>query len=243
MQNRYKKPARPPNPAFLEGYLRDAQPTLSERAAEPDATEARRVDAMRALLALARRALVSADDWCNMTDGGWQPEPMSRFGAIPRPLRQFLTIAGLRILTADDPVVALRHVLGQKDRPRGAPVQDLDYRNRTIAADVAELHANGMTLDAAYRKVSKRPGTPGPRGIERVYLRLRDDLAVRADLELRRASAGNPAPEIEGIEIKEITPEQWKEYSELVAAHCPQGMTVEDNLELWGFVRRACLPR
>jgi hypothetical protein len=230
MHNRYQKPAElPPSFRFLQADLRNAQPTRGERLAEPEATEARRVEAVARLLALARAALLEGGnpDW---------------LGAIPLQLRQFLTIAGLRILTADDPAAALRRFLGQKRPRRGRPAEDLAYRDFMIAADVAELHASGLTLNAAYEEVSKRPGTPGVREIERIYLR-RDDLKIRAELELRRwpeENANDPPSEIESL--KTITREQWEEYSALVVAECPNGMTVEDNLELWSFVRRASLP-
>jgi len=51
--------------------------------------------------------------------------------------------------------------------------------------------------------------------------------------------ADQPSVEPPTIEGQEISPEQFKEYSALAAAECPDGMTVQDNLELWGFVRRA----
>jgi hypothetical protein len=233
LHNRYQKPAAlPPSLALLEGYLCDAQPTLSERLAEPDATEARRVKAVAALRALARTALAEAGD-------------ANILGAIPARLRQFLTIAGLRILTADDPFAALRYLLGHKPKGLGRPPADNDFRDLMITADVDELHANGMTLGAAYEEVSKRQGTPGCREIERIYLRLRGDLTVRAELGLRGllAAPGETdflePPKIEG---QEIGPEQFDEYSALVAVECPNGMTAEDNLELWSFVRRASFP-
>jgi hypothetical protein len=233
MHNRYQKPAAlPPSLAFLEIYLRDARPTLSERLAEPEATEMRRVEAVAALLALARTALAETGD-------------RNRLGAIPRGLREFLTIEGLRILTDEDPIVSLQRFLGQRTRRRGRPRADNAFRDLMIAADVAELHARGKALSKAFEMVSTRPGTPGCDEIERVYYRLRDDLAVRAELGWRwLRTAGNaddsPPPKIEGQ--KEITSEQWEEYSALVAAECPNGMTVEDNLELWSFVRRASFP-
>jgi hypothetical protein len=210
MRNRYQKPADPPNPAFLQAYLCDARPTLDERLAEPDAAEARRVEGVAALLALARAELAKAGD-------------PNRLLAMPFQLRQFLTIEGLRILTADDPVAALRRLLGHKAQRRGRPAEDNDYRDLMIATDVAELHANGMALTRAFDEVSKRPGTPGVKHVEAVYFG-RDDLAVRVELEWRQPiTAGhsdNPPPEIEG---REITRAQWEQYSALAAAECPQG--------------------
>ena len=102
----------------------------------------------------------------------------------------------------------------------------------------SSLRGTGATLNAAYKEVSKRPGTPGRREVERIYLRLRDDLAVRAEVQWRRLRAAENADDtLPEIVAKEITHVQWKEYSALAAAECPNGMTIEDNLELWGFIR------
>jgi hypothetical protein len=244
MRNRYQKPA--PNPAFFQLYLADARPTLGQRLAEPEATETRRVEAVAALLAFARKALSNADEWAAMTLGGWQPERGTRLGAIPLQLRSFLTIAGLRILTAEDPVAALQCFLGRKPQGRrGRPAEDHAHRDMMITIDVAELHASGMTLAAAYKEVNKRPGTPSVKRIEDIYLDRRDDVAVRAGLEMRRwlTTAGNandPPPE---IEEQKITREQFKEYSELAGVTCRNGMTGDDNVELREFVRRASFPQ
>jgi len=227
MRNRYEKPAAPPRLEFLELYLRDAQPTVSERLAAPDATEARRVKAVLTLLTLARAELAKAGD-------------PGRLLAIRWRLRRFLEIAGLRILTAEDPIEALRHFLGQKAPRRGRPAKGHDYRDLMIATDVAELYAGGMTLEDAYEEISKQRGTPGLRQVERIYLRLRSDPAVLAVLELSAAAnVEDPPPEIQG---REISREQWEAYSALAAAEYPNGMTFEQHLELWSFVRRACFP-
>ena len=230
MRNRYQRP--PPDPALLQLYLRDAQPTANDvREYGAAAVEARRAEAVVALLALARAELAKAGD-------------PNRLLAMPFQLRQFLTVNGLRILTADNPAAALRHFLGQpQPKGPGRPVEDHAYRDLTITAEVAEKHANGMTLEAAYKEVNKQPGTPSVKRIEKIYLDHRDDLTIRAALdEWWRLLPGenDPSPEIEGL--KTISGEQWKEYSALIASECPNGMTAEDNLELWSFVRRACFP-
>ena len=194
MRNRYQKPADPPPSLKLLGlHLSQAQPPHSERLSDPYGAEARRVEAVTALLALARNALANADEWHNMVEG--KPhEPRSYLGAIPRELRGFLETAGLRIFTADDPIAALQRFLGNKPPARGRPAEDHQFRDYLIAADVAELlHADGLSLDSAYEAVSKRPGTPGRKAIERIYLRLRDDLAVRAELGWRHAVGGRLA--------------------------------------------------
>jgi len=65
--------------------------------------------------------------------------------------------------------------------------------------------------------------------------------AVRLSIALRQVwmQADQPGIEPPTIEGQEITPEKFKEYSALAAAECPNGMTIEDNLELWSWVRRA----
>jgi hypothetical protein len=68
-----------------------------------------------------------------------------------------------------------------------------------VTADVAELHANGRTLDAAYEEVSRRRGTPSKRRIEAVYLALREDPWVRAELEWRQSA---------GIEVVHLVPRE-----------------------------------
>jgi hypothetical protein len=239
MCNRYKRPAdRPPDPAFLEAYLRDAQPTLSERLAEPEATEARRVKAVAALLALGRSELEKAGD-------------LGRLLAMPFELRQFLTIAGLRILTAEDPTAALLHLLGQKARGRGRPLADKAFRDHVIAADVQERVNGGSSIETACDAVGNAAGL-SPEAVRKIYFTGRDTLEVRATLGLREllerdGSSDGVRPQIEG---QEITSAQREEYQALVAAKCRRGlapvlragthgMTVEDNLELWSFVRRA----
>jgi hypothetical protein len=68
---------------------------------------------------------------------------------------------------------------------------------------------------------------------------------VTLELALRQEwmEANQPGTEPPTIEGQKITPEQFKEYFALAAAECPNGMTIEDNLELWSWVRRACFPR
>jgi hypothetical protein len=178
MSNRCRKLGEPPS---LSELLRDAQPTLAERLRESEAAGARRVEALTALLSLARSALANADEWHNIVEG--KPhEPRSYLGAIAPELRRFLETAGLRILTAENPIAVLQRFLGQRGRGR-RPAGE--RRNVLIAADVAELHAGGMSFEAAYEEVSKRAEMLGCRQVERIHLRLRDDLGVRAELEWR----------------------------------------------------------
>jgi hypothetical protein len=205
MRNRYQKPA--PSLEFLELYQRYAQPTRGELLAEPDAAEARRVEGVASMLALARSALANADEWANMTLGGRQRERGTRLGAIPSQLRSDLAMAGLRILVSDDPGGELQSFLGQKPRGLGRPAEDLDHRNFMITVDVAELHANGMTVPAAIEEVSQRPGTPGIKRIEAIYLARHKDPWVRAELEWRsgmRIEAVYLAPRLDPADRAEL---------------------------------------
>jgi hypothetical protein len=184
MQNRYRQAADlPPSREFVEAYLREAQPTIGERLAEPEETEKLRVDAVSALRALARSAQANVDEFCNMTDGGIS-ERGSRLGAIPWRLRQFLTIAGLRILTADDPAAALRRFLGQTPRGRGRPPADNAFRNLMIAADVQEMHIGGASIDAACCAVGKAAGL-SPEAVRKIYFVGRDTDEVETELGMR----------------------------------------------------------
>jgi hypothetical protein len=185
MPNRYEKPARPPTLALLEGYLIDARPALSQWLADPDATETRRVDAVAALLTLARAALRLADEWANMTHG-WRasPERGTRYGAMPLELRHFLTVEGLRILTADDPVAALRRLLGQKHRGRGRPFMDNEYRDLTITEDVQIRVDAGSSIADACCVVAKAAHL-SPETVRNIYFARRNDPAVRAAIDFR----------------------------------------------------------
>jgi hypothetical protein len=68
---------------------------------------------------------------------------------------------------------------------------------------------------------------------------------VRLELALRQEwlEADQLRMEPPTIEGQKITPEQFKEYFALAASECPNGMTFEDNLALWSWVRRACFAR
>jgi hypothetical protein len=238
--NRYQKPAElPPSLASLEDDLRDAQPTMTERLADPVATEARRVEAVAALLTLARTELAKADD-------------AGRLLALPSELRQFLTIAGLRILTADHPVEALRLFLGHAARSRGRPLADNAFRDSVIAADVQEQVNTLSSIEVACDAVGNAAGL-SPEAVRKIYFANRDTLEVGAELGRREMRKRPPEPEPSQIEGQEITSVQREEYRALVAAEprCglapvlrvgTYGMTVEDNLELWSFVRRGSFP-
>jgi hypothetical protein len=67
---------------------------------------------------------------------------------------------------------------------------------------------------------------------------------VRLSIALRQVlrEADQPGIEPPAIKGQEITPQQFKEYSALATAECPSGMTLEDSLGLWSWVRRASFP-
>jgi len=221
--------------ADFEADLREAAPTRREREADPNGTEARRVAGVVRVIEGARAALREAGD-------------PNRLGAIPLETREFLMLEGLRILIADDQEVVLRRFLGKREPQSGRgktgrPPEDNTDRDIRIAAYVAELCASGMIRHKACEQVGNRLGIPvGFKSIEAAYYKYRDSRAVRATLGFRRAmleeNPDDPPPKIE----QQITPRQQDEYLELAVALCPNGMTAEDNLELWSFVRRASFP-
>jgi hypothetical protein len=153
MPSRYDRPAlKPPSLDDLPIYLRDARPTSYERRVEPAATQRRCVEAVAALLQLARGAAANADEWLNMVEG--RPhEARSCLGAIPRDLRSFLETEGMRILLADDPMSALADFLGRRDRQR--PLEDNKRRDLIITADVAKKVEAGMSKTKARKEVAK----------------------------------------------------------------------------------------
>jgi hypothetical protein len=174
MRDRYR-PAEPaPWPEFVEGYLNEADPPLRERLADPEGAEARRVAAVVALLALARAALA----------GAGSPD---RLGAIPHNIRERLTIEGLRILTADDPVAALRRFLGERPRGRGRPRTGNVQRDGMIAADVQELVNGGAVIDEACEAIGGATGL-SVQAVRKIFFDNRNRLDVRAELQLRGLS-------------------------------------------------------
>jgi hypothetical protein len=195
VSNRYKPAPLQPNPALIEEYLRDAQPTLSERRAEPEATEARRVAAVAALHTLWLRwqaevaepqsgLLLPARVHVQRVSERWIAE-LGAPADFDFELQDFFDRAARVIFMSPDPVAALRRFLGQAKRGKGRPATDNWARNGMIVADVAELHAGGMSIEAACEKVAKRVGTPGRKAVERIYLALRDNSEVKAELDLR----------------------------------------------------------
>ena len=222
--------------ADFEAAMDEAQhPPRSEREADPNGAEARRVAGVARVIERARAALREAGD-------------PNRLGAIPLEARELLMLAGLRILIADDQEAAVRRFLGKREPQSGKgktgrPPEDNTDRDIRIAAYVAELRASGMSRHKACEQVGKRLGIPvGFKSIEAAYDKYRDSRAVRATLGFRRAmleeNPDDPPPKIE----QQITPRQQDEYLTLAAALCPNGMTAADNLELWSFVRRASFP-
>jgi hypothetical protein len=184
LHSRYRPPERPPSSKFLQKYLSDARVTISQRLAEPEAAEARRVEAVAALLALGRSALAHADEWGNMTDGR-VPVTGLRLSAMPVQLQHFLRIEGLRILTADNPVAALQRFLGHRKRGRGRPrAVDIAFRDRMIAADIQELVDKGSTIDGACQAVGETAGL-SPEAARNIYVARRDTPEVRAELGFR----------------------------------------------------------
>jgi hypothetical protein len=149
MNNRYHRPpAPPPDLRRLDIYLRHARPTLGEQAHDPAETEARRVEAVAVLRALARQYVVPAN---NSLPGS--PDVLL---PMPRQLRQFLSDEGLRILLAENPVAALGRFLGfEERRGRGRRKADNLYRDRVITSDVVACIRGGATVEDACAVVAK----------------------------------------------------------------------------------------
>jgi hypothetical protein len=143
---------------------------MRQIAEEGDECEARRIKAVHALRTIARDELAKAGD-------------PNRLRAMPDELFEFLTLAGLRILLADDPVADLRSFLGQRARRKGRPTADNERRDITIATDVAALVYDGMTIDAACEAIEKEAPV-GFEMVRKIYLARRNTLDVKANLGL-----------------------------------------------------------
>ena len=172
MRGRYdKSPGKPPTLADLYYLLVDAQPTLREIAVEGAAREARRVKAVDHLRTLARTEIAKTGD-------------PNRLRAIPDELFRFLTVAGLRILLAEDPIAALKLFLGRRPRGKGRPVADTEDRDVMIATDVAELVYKGLTIDAACDQVEKNAPV-GFEMVRKIYIDRRNSNKVKGNLGMR----------------------------------------------------------
>jgi hypothetical protein len=145
----------------LPRLLRAAQPaSLQEMVADPRGCEKRRIEAVEALLLLARATL----------------KPLEN-EYPPAEVLQFLQTAGVRILLADDPVKELRRWLGSPGRGRRAKDERLDmaistrfwrYRLRgrmtvkDASAAVAKEIAQEANIDATrVRDISYKYGDEG----------------------------------------------------------------------------------
>jgi hypothetical protein len=208
MQDRYKKPVGlPVNRLDMPYYLRDAQPTLSERAPEPDATEARRIKAVANLLALARAELAKASDPNPLfaaMPSELLPSELAELAdflaaeenVMPSELRNFLIMAGLRILTSENPIAELQRFLGRTPKGRGRPKADNAYRDSMIAADVQTLVDGGFGIEAACEAVSKAVSMLDFDAVRKIYFASRDTLETRVELGWRRLRNANPSDPI-----------------------------------------------
>jgi hypothetical protein len=159
MHKRYQKPAcffAPPSVEQLPE--RDAMSTEEDIAQDAEA-EARRANAVDALLRFARAEeklppilpkdlaesglleVLIADD---PDVARHLAQPGSR---LPPGLRKFLMENGFRILIADDPVAELKRFLG-RGRRRGRPADNV-WRDLMITIDVQERVDSGLSVENA----------------------------------------------------------------------------------------------
>jgi len=179
MGGRYDNPAPKPLAINDSPYLlTDARPTLPQRIKEGEACEARRVEAVRDLLTLARAEVRKADTA--------EPPSLpghSRLRAMPLQLRDFLEIEGLRILLSDEPVEALRRFLGQQPRKRGREAVNT-HRDFAIAISVAMKHQiDEMSVEKACIEVA-REAELSLDAVHKIYYR-RDKARVGWELAFR----------------------------------------------------------
>ena len=142
-----QKPANPPRSWHLARPLSWTRQSADETLRVKGVAEVR--ERARHEIAEARAEGIAT---ALLTGGEPLVEPLL---AMPFELRQFLMIAGLRILTAKDPVAALRGFVGGESQGRGRPPADNARRDCVIAVQVQELVNDGSYVDAACRNVSK----------------------------------------------------------------------------------------
>jgi hypothetical protein len=249
MRNRYQKPS----PAKLGVYFLDAQQTDND---------AQRAEGVKALYALLRRwraeaqaaeaaAIVCAREQLPEEAEAIQEtieEALQRrrerwvaLGAphgFDRALQAFFERAGRAIFASPDPLAAMR--VFWEGAPRlGRPTEVGDGRHFELAVIVEQRRASAGAIDKAVAAVAAETNMPEDT-LHKIYYRWRAKVrAAIAAQEIWRQEGlrpePDPAPDIED----KITPKQFETYSALVDTECPNGMTVEDNLELWSFARRA----
>jgi hypothetical protein len=148
---RYRRPARIRE--NVKDYLADlynAQPTQARIKVVGAATaEAQRREAVEALLEFAREEIArtggAAKCFQVVTSADQQQQP----------IWEFLAVAALQILIADDPVAALKHFLGRHQK---RPPDDNRWRDFTIYVDVKKLSANGMSIRDACKEIGSGAG-------------------------------------------------------------------------------------
>jgi hypothetical protein len=165
VHKRYQGPSfGPPTPEQLHPLLNDATPTLDDFPEEEwAAVEARRIEATNALLRFARAE--AAKGHAKWAEARAQAERAR--GNDLRAVWEFLMAAGLRILTASDPVAELRQVLGVS-RQRGRPPADNAWRDFIITIDVQERVDGGSRVEAACAAIGADANL-SPKAVEKIY--------------------------------------------------------------------------
>jgi hypothetical protein len=131
------------NPAMLPGKLRDAEPTIADRADNPRGSEERRASAVQWLIAFRRRRI-----WEDARSlPGWEETAEQVLVEFAAAVRVFFQAHMDKILDAADPVAAMAQFVGGT-KSRGRPSAS-DARNLEIAVEVELRHKEGMTVEDA----------------------------------------------------------------------------------------------
>jgi hypothetical protein len=149
------------NPVRVADDLWHAQPTPGRiRVIGEPAAEARRKEAVEALLAFARAEIAKTGSAAECFNVSVPTDQQSQ------PIWEFLTLSAFQILVADDPVAMLKRFLG---RHHSRPPQDNRERDFTIWGDVQKLHDSGMPIRAVCKEISAAAGLGHDRVLE-IYL-------------------------------------------------------------------------
>jgi len=172
-RRRYQNP--PPTLEQVWGAIYDAASSLGDDdpfRIGPPAAEAERVEAVYILLRFARAELAKVEG-PNRLDAilnlGWSPCKAGTVGeAIWQDVWEFLTIAGLRILTATNPAAGLQRLLGKKP---GRPRVDNSVRDYRITWDVQERVDSGASIEDACKTIAAVAGLSQEAVIKIYYTR------------------------------------------------------------------------
>jgi len=152
-------------PISVAGDVWHAQPTPGRiRVIGEAAAEARRKEAVEAMLAFAREEIAKTGSLAQCFSVASPADQQQQ------PKWEFLAVSALQILVADNPVAALKRFLGHH---HSRPPQDNRERDFTIWGDVQKLHDSGMNIRDACRDIGAAAGLGRDRVLE-IYLAERE---------------------------------------------------------------------